>query len=70
MNLKIKIEGMSCEGCAKSVEKMLNARKLVNAVKVNFTEKKALIEFNEASNSKKEIIEAIKEKGFKVIEAE
>ena len=70
MNLKVKIEGMSCEGCAKSVEKMLNARKLVNAVKVNFTEKKALIEFNEASNSKKEIIEAIKEKGFKVIEAE
>ena len=70
MNLKIKIEGMSCEGCAKSVEKMLNARKLVNAVKVNFTEKKALIDFNEASNSKKEIIEAIKEKGFKVIEAE
>ncbi|HLC35984.1 MAG TPA: heavy metal-associated domain-containing protein [archaeon] len=70
MNLKIKIEGMSCEGCAQSVENLLKARKLVNAVKVNFTEKKALIEFNEASNSKKEIIEAIKEKGFKVIEAE
>ena len=67
MNTKtIKIEGMHCNHCKMSVEKILNSVEEVAKVTVNLEEKNAIIEFNgEIDNAK--IKAMIEEEGFEVI---
>lgn len=43
----IKIEGMSCKGCAKKIETSLKTIENIKKVKVNLNKKEAIIESNE-----------------------
>ena len=65
MNKEYNIDGMSCDHCVMSVEKQL--------LKLNLNEFKveigyAKVEYDETKIEEKEIIKAIEEAGYKVIQ--
>ena len=67
MNMKetIKISGMSCNHCVKSVEKELSKLPLQRySVKINLAE----VEYDESKVSHEEITDAIEEAGYEVQE--
>lgn len=54
------IEGMTCEmGCARTIEKRLAKMDGVKQAKVNFEEKKAIVEFDEAKVNTEKIEQAV-----------
>ena len=62
MKKTLKIEGMHCGGCATGLERALNTKGIKS--KVDFDEKKAIIEFDPKKTSLKEIREEIKKIGY------
>ena len=63
--VKLNIEGMHCTGCSTRLEKVLNNVDGVEDEKVSLEEKKADIKYDETQVSEKELIEAVKDAGFK-----
>lgn len=63
--VKLNIEGMHCTGCSTRLEKVLNNVDEVEDAKVSLEEKKADIKYDETQVSEKELIEAVKDAGFK-----
>lgn len=63
MTLELTISGMSCGGCAASLQKALLAQSAVTQAKVDFDSRQAVVE---SSLSKAEIIALIEAKGFSV----
>ena len=63
--IALRIEGMSCIGCAEKIEKALNKLESVNA-KVNFVLSKATIEFDPEKVSIKKLEKVIENVGYKV----
>lgn len=63
--VKLNIEGMHCTGCSIRLEKVLNNVDGVEDAKVSLEEKKADIKYDETQVSEKELIEAVKDAGFK-----
>lgn len=63
--VKLNIEGMHCTGCSTRLEKVLNNVDGVENAKVSLEEKKADIKYDETQVSEKELIEAVKDAGFK-----
>ena len=63
--VKLNIEGMHCTGCSTRLEKVLNNVDGVEDAKVSLEEKKADIKYDETQVSEKELIEAVKDAGFK-----
>lgn len=59
--VKLQIEGMTCGGCASSIEKAVKTNKNVKSVQVNLQEKTAIIE---GSVNPQELIEQIENLGF------
>jgi periplasmic mercuric ion binding protein len=68
----IGIEGMTCAvGCAKRIEKKLNAMEGVSIAAVLFEDKMAQIEFDDAKISEEDMIQLIEELGdYKVTKVE
>ena len=46
---ELKVEGMTCDGCVRSVEKKLSSVPGVKSAKVNLEDGKATVEFDAAS---------------------
>lgn len=65
MNKEFKIEGMSCGHCVMAVEKELNKLKLI---KKNVEIGSAKVEFNPNDVSEPELVNAIKNAGYNVIQ--
>lgn len=63
--VKLNIEGMHCTGCSTRLEKVLNNVDGVEDAKVSLEEKNADIKYDETQVSEKELIEAVKDAGFK-----
>ncbi|MGL5812999.1 heavy-metal-associated domain-containing protein [Aeromonas sp.] len=63
MTIELNVSGMSCGGCAASLQKALLAQSAVTQAKVDFDSSKAVVE---SSLSKAEIIALIEAKGFSV----
>ena len=63
--IKLKIEGMHCEGCSTRLERVLNNLEGVEEAKVNLEEKQATIKFDETKTNIENIKEAISDAGFK-----
>lgn len=68
MKKKILINGMSCENCVRHVTVALKDLDGVNEVEVRLDEKMATIEAENVSDQ--EIIDAIEEVGYEVVEIE
>lgn len=67
MKKTIKINGMNCMHCVKAVKESLGEVKGINKVEVSLENKQAIVNLeNEVSNE--QIIEAIDDAGFEVIE--
>jgi len=66
--LKLEISGMTCDQCARTIEKKINSLKGINNKKVSFPKNAATIEFDSSQVKKEEIINAINSTGhYKVV---
>ena len=61
MTIELTISGMSCGGCAASLQKALLAQSAVSQAQVDFASSKAIIE---SELSRSELIALIEAKGF------
>jgi len=61
--IKLKIDGMHCDGCATRLENALSKKAGIKKAKVSFENKEAVIEFDNLD--KNTIEEYIEEIGFK-----
>ena len=69
MNKKetLNISGMSCVSCAQKIEKALSKVTGVDKVSVNFTNEKAIVEFDDSSVKSRDLEKLITNLGYKVI---
>ena len=71
MNYKtvaLQIKGMDCASCAVSIEKELKKIKGIIALRINYADEKALIDFDERIISVNDIVEHIKKIGYNAFE--
>ena len=60
----IKVDGMSCGGCVKSVTGVLTARDGVASADVSLERKQAVVEFDAAKVTRDQLKAAIEDAGF------
>ncbi|MDP1609908.1 MAG: copper ion binding protein [Sulfuritalea sp.] len=60
----IKVDGMSCGGCVKSVTGVLTALDGVAKAEVSLEQKQAVVEFDAAKVSRAQLAQAIEDAGF------
>ncbi|OHC63848.1 MAG: hypothetical protein A3H93_07945 [Rhodocyclales bacterium RIFCSPLOWO2_02_FULL_63_24] len=60
----IKVGGMSCGGCVKSVTGVLTALDGVAKAEVSLEQKQAVVEFDAAKVSRAQLAQAIEDAGF------
>jgi copper chaperone len=60
----IKVEGMSCGGCVKSVTGVLAAQDGVTKAEVSLEQKQALVEFDAAKVTRDQLKAVIEDAGF------
>ncbi|MBI3952194.1 MAG: copper ion binding protein [Acidobacteria bacterium] len=61
----IRVEGMTCGGCAALVHQVLAKREGVKFVEVNLEKKQAIVKYDPAKVTPKQLAEAINQTGFK-----
>lgn len=61
---EIRIEGMMCEGCVKTITGVLQARPGVSTATVSLAAGKADIAFDPAATSRAVLVQAIEDAGF------
>jgi Cu+-exporting ATPase len=66
-DLTLKIEGMTCQSCVRSIEVNLGKEKGVSEVVVNLTTEKMRIKFNKKDIKLSQIIKRVESLGFKAI---
>jgi copper chaperone CopZ len=62
----LKVIGMSCSGCAGSVEKALKGVKGVSAAKVDLKAGKATVDYDPALTGENDLAKAVTKAGYKV----
>lgn len=62
--LKLKIEGMHCDGCSKTIQGYLLTHDGVKSAAVSFETKIGGVEFDEVKVKEEDIINMIKEVGY------
>ncbi|MGO1059653.1 copper chaperone CopZ [Planococcus sp. FY231025] len=67
MNETLKVEGMSCGHCVKSVESSVGKLQGVESVKVDLAKGEVAVDFDSNKTSLAEIQETIEEKGYSVV---
>lgn len=65
--LTISIKGMTCEGCVKSVTKVLQSIPGVDSVKVSLQQNNAMISYDPAQTSPAEFKLAIEDAGYEAV---
>jgi len=63
--VELKVEGMDCQGCVKSVTRMLSGVAGVQAVDVSLEEGRARVTFDPAKSSLAEFKKAVERAGYK-----
>jgi copper chaperone len=63
--LEFKVDGMDCDGCVKSVTRMLSGIAGVDKVEVSLAEGKASVSFDPARTGVAEFKRAVERAGFK-----
>jgi copper chaperone len=64
-NVELKIEGMDCQGCVKSVTRMLSGVPGVEKVDVSLEEGKARVSYDPAKAAVADMKRAVERAGFK-----
>jgi copper chaperone len=63
--VELKVEGMDCEGCVKSVTRMLSGVPGVHKVDVSLAEGKASVTYDPAKSGPAEFRKAVERAGYK-----
>jgi copper chaperone len=63
--VELKVEGMDCQGCVKSVTRMLSGVAGVQKVDVSLEEGRALVTFDPAKSNLAEFRKAVERAGYK-----
>ena len=63
--VELKVEGMDCQGCVKSVTRMLTGVAGVEKVEVSLEQAKASVTFDPAKSNLAEFKRAVERAGFK-----
>lgn len=63
--VELKVEGMDCEGCVKSVTRMLSGVPGVQAVDVSLAQGKARVTYDPARSGVAELKRAVERAGYK-----
>ena len=63
--LELKVEGMDCAGCVKSVTRMLSAVRGVDKVDVSLAEARARVTYDPAQSGPADFRRAVERAGFK-----
>jgi len=63
--VELKVEGMDCQGCVKSVTRMLSGVAGVQTVDVSLEEGRARVTFDPAKSSLAEFKKAVERAGYK-----
>jgi copper chaperone len=63
--VELKVEGMDCQGCVKSVTRMLSGVPGVEKVDVSLEQARALVTYDPAKSGPPELKRAIERAGFK-----
>jgi copper chaperone len=63
--LELKVEGMDCEGCVKSVTRMLSGLRGVAKVDVSLAEARARVTYDPAQSGPADFKRAVERAGFK-----
>lgn len=64
--IEVKVSGMHCEGCEKTIETNVKNLKGIVQVKASFKENKAMVAFDSLKTTRLEIAKAINESGYPV----
>lgn len=64
-NLQLRIEGLHCDGCVRSVTRMLSALPGVDRVEVSLAEGRAELSYDPAQTGVAEFRRAVERAGFK-----
>jgi copper ion binding protein len=62
--IEIKVEGMTCQGCVRSIEKKLSTVDGVEYAHVNLGSGKAVVEYDDTRVDPSKLISAVDEIGF------
>lgn len=62
--LELKVEGMSCEACVRSIERKLSKVAGVESARVDLEEGKATVEFDDSRAKAEQLIGAVEQIGF------
>jgi copper ion binding protein len=62
--IELKIEGMTCQGCVRSIEKKLATVDGVDYAHVNLGAGKAIVEFDDARADSSKLMAAVEQIGF------
>jgi copper chaperone len=65
--LNLKVEGMTCQHCVKSVRNSITALSGIKNVDVSLSENRVTLEYEPEEVSTDKIISAITEEGYKVV---
>lgn len=65
----LKVRGMHCVACARTIEKTLMHREGIVNVNVNFAAEKIMIEYNPSKITLEEVAKVVRELGYELIEA-
>ncbi len=62
----IPVEGMTCGGCVKSVERALSAQAGVHSAKASLDQKNVVVDFDAVTTNQAQLEQAIQKAGFEV----
>jgi copper ion binding protein len=63
-NIELKVEGMTCDGCVRSVERKLSKVEGVASARVNLGTGKAAVEFDDSRAQVDQLIAAVEQIGY------
>ncbi len=63
-NLKLTVEGMTCQGCVRSVEKKLSNVPGVASARVDLEAKRATVAYDSTRTTAEQMIAAVEQIGF------
>lgn len=65
-----KIEGMNCDGCAKTIQILIERESGVRMASVSFNERAARVLYDPQSVQESRLIDLIQKRGFRMISTE
>ena len=69
LKIELKVEGMNCAGCVRSIETKLSGVPGVEYAHVNLGAGKAAVEFDDSQTKVEDLIRAVDEIGFQATQA-